>query len=146
MQKKLIQWIVLSQQPFTIIEEISFQNFVDTLYPAIKLPSANTIKNHIINIYDSEIKKIKEVIQNIPGKISYTIDIWTSPSAKSFLAITAHFMDKEWKLQSILLDFVQIWGSHTGENIKNIFVSCLENFGIQTKVSFFLKIIWFNKI
>src|SRR5271163_3221779 len=109
MQKKLIQWIVLSQQPFIIVKEISFQNFVDTLYLAIKLPSANIIKNHIINIYDSEIKKIKEIMQNISGKISYTIDIWTSSSAKSFLAITAHFMNKEWKLQSILLDFVQIW-------------------------------------
>ena len=80
-------------------------------------------------------------MQNILGKISYTIDIWTSPLAKSFLAITAHFMDKEWKLQSILLDFVQIWGPHTGENIKNIFISCLENFKIQIKISFFLKTI-----
>ena len=91
------------------MKKIFFQSFVDTLYPAIKLSSANTIKNHIINIYDSEIKKIKEIMQNISGKISYTIDIWTSPSAKSFLVITAHFMDKEWELQSILLDFVQIW-------------------------------------
>jgi len=137
MQKKLIQWIILSQQPFTIVEEISFQNFVNTLYPAIKFPSANTIKNHIINIYGSKIEKIKEIMQNISGKISYTIDIWTSPSAKSFLAITAHFINKEWELQLIFLDFVQIWGPHTGENIKKIFVSCLENFGIQTKVSFF---------
>ena len=76
-------------------------------------------------------------MQNISEKILYTIDIWISPVAKSFLAITAHFMDKEWELQSILLDFVQIWGSHTGENIKNIFVSCLENFEIQIKISFF---------
>ena len=108
MQKKLIQWIVLSQQPFTIVKEISFQNFVNTLYPAIKLPSANTIKNHIINIYNSEIKKIKEIMQNISEKILYTIDIWISSAAKSFLTITAYFIDKEWKLQSILFDFVQI--------------------------------------
>ena len=65
MQKKLIQWIVLSQQPFMIVEEISFQNFVNTLYLTIKLSSANTIKNHIINIYVSKIKKIKEIMQNI---------------------------------------------------------------------------------
>ena len=43
MQKKLIQWIVLSQQPFTIIEEVSFQNFIKTFYSAVKLPTANTI-------------------------------------------------------------------------------------------------------
>src|SRR5271155_4003628 len=100
MQKKLIQWIVFSQQPSMIVEKIFFQNFVDILYLAIKLPFANTIKNHIINIYDSEIKKIKEIMQNISGKILYTIDIWISPSAKSFLAITIHFIDKEWELQS----------------------------------------------
>jgi hypothetical protein len=137
MQKKLIQWIVLSQQPFTIIEEPSFHSFVKVLHPTTKLPTANTVKKYIMDFYTIEIQRVKEILQSVPGKISFTIDIWTSPSMKSFLAITAHFINVEWELQSIILDFIQIWGSHTGENIKKIFVTCLESYGIQTKVSFF---------
>jgi hypothetical protein len=57
---------------------------------------------------------------------------------KAFLVITAHFIDTEWKLQNIILDFVQIWDPHTGENIKEAFVSSLEKFAVQEKVSLFL--------
>lgn len=135
MQKKLIQWIVTSQQPFTVIEESDFLEFIKTFLPTAKLPTANTIKNNIIEHYDTELKKIKEILQNIPGQISYTTDIWTSVSMKAFMSITAHFIDKEWKMQSIILDFVQILGTHGGEEIQKIFIKCLENFAIQTKVS-----------
>jgi hypothetical protein len=86
----------------------------------------------------SEQKKIQKILQEIPGRISFTTDIWTSVSIKAFLVITVHFIDIEWKLQSIILDFVQIWGSHTGENIQAIFISSLKKFMIQTKVSMFL--------
>ena len=44
MQKKLIEWIIASQQPFTIVEEATFQEFIKTFSPSAKLPSANTIK------------------------------------------------------------------------------------------------------
>jgi hypothetical protein len=138
MKKKLLRWIVISQQPFTVVEEITFQEFIKTFYPEAKLPTANTIKNNIMECYENETKKIQEILQNISGQISYTIDIWTSVSMKAFLAITAHFIDEEWKLQTIVIDFIQIWGSHSGENIKEIFITCLKNFGIQTKVSYYL--------
>ena len=141
MQKKLIQWIVLSQQPFTIVEETSFLNFLQALYPRIKLPVANTIKNHLINYHKNGIEIIQEILQNLPGKISFTTDLWTSPSAKNFMAITAHFINDKWELESLVLDFAQIWGKHSGDNIKNIFTSCLESFKIQTKVNFSLNII-----
>jgi hypothetical protein len=108
MQKKLIQWIVLSQQSFTIVEETSFLNFLQALYPRIKLPVANTIKNHLINYHKNGIEIIQEILQNLPGKISFTTDLWTSPSAKNFMAITAHFINDKWELESLVLDFAQI--------------------------------------
>ena len=54
---------------------------------------------------------------------------------KAFLAITAHFIDKNWKMQDITIDFVQLWGIHSSENIKEAFLSCLNKFMIQTKVN-----------
>jgi hypothetical protein len=144
MKKRLIQWIILDQQPFTIVEKVSFQNFLQTLYPKIKLPTANTIKNQVLGYHESGIKVIQEILQNVPGKISFTTDIWTSVAMKSFLTITAYFINKEWELETLVLDFVQIWGAHTGENLKNIFISCLENFKIQTKVNFILFIYLIN--
>ena len=90
-----------------------------------------------MDCYSSEIKKIREILQNFPGQILYTIDIWTSISAKTFVVITVHFINKEQKLQSIIVDFIQIWDKHSEENIKKIFILFLQDFEIQTKVNFF---------
>ena len=138
MKKKLVQWIVVNQHPFTIVNEPAFLEFIKTFSPDAKIPSPTFIKKYIMEFYFSEQKKIQEILQEIPGRISFTTDIWTSVSMKAFLVITAHFIDTEWKLQSIIFDFVQIWDSHTGENIKEAFVSSLEKFAIQEKVSLFL--------
>ena len=112
MLKSLIKWIVINQHPFTIVEEPNFINFVHTLYPDAMLVSADTVKRKIIDLYKTNISKIQEVFKNIPGKISFTIDIWTSPSNKSFLSLTAHYIDKNWELKNVLVDFIQIFGKN----------------------------------
>ena len=135
MRNKLIEWIITSQQPFTVVEEPSFLDFVHSLHPSALIPSADTIKRNIFNLYETKIVKVKDFFQKVPGKISFTTDIWTSPSNKAFLSLTAHFINTEWKLQNIIVDFIQIYGSHTGENIKNTFVLGLENLSIENKVN-----------
>ena len=63
-----------------------------------------------MDLYTVNIDKMQESFQDILGKISFTLDVWTSPSTKSFLAITAHYIDKDWKLRNVLVDFIQIFG------------------------------------
>jgi hypothetical protein len=90
-----------------------------------------------MDVYEINSKSIQVILQELPGKISFTIDTWTSPSTKSFLSITAHFIDINWKLQNTLIDFIQINDSHSGENIKDTFVLALENLSIENKVNFY---------
>ena len=136
MKNKLTRWIIVSQQPFTVVEEPNFIEFVHSLRPTALIPSADTVKRDISKLYETNIKKLRNFFQQIPGRISFTTDIWTSQSAKSFLSLTAHFINKKWKLQNVIVDFIQIYGSHTGENIKNTFVSGLESASIGDKVIF----------
>jgi hypothetical protein len=44
MKKKLVQWIVIDQHPFMIINEPAFLEFIQTLTPTVKIPSASNIK------------------------------------------------------------------------------------------------------
>ena len=134
MKAELIRWIVINQHPFTIVEESNFINFVYSLYPTAIISSSDIIKNYIMNSYEINKEKIQSFLQNLSEKILFITDIWTSPSAKSFLSLTAHFINKKWELQNVIIDFIQIHDSHTGENIKNVFVSCLDNLSIQNKV------------
>jgi len=72
------------------------------------------------------------------GKISFTIDIWTSPNVISFLGITGHWIDSNWQLQTLTLDFVKLEGPHSGENIAEVFINCIQELGVTTKVREFL--------
>ncbi|GBC07730.1 hypothetical protein RclHR1_07660006 [Rhizophagus clarus] len=134
MKNNLYKWIINNQHSFTVVEEPEFIILIQSLCPTAELISADTVKRSIMDLYISNKDQIQELLMEIPGKISFTTDIWTSPSTKAFLAITAHYVDKNWKLQNLLIDFVQIFGQHTGENIKNTFVSALQNLSIHTKV------------
>ena len=110
MLKGLVEWIIINQRPFTIVEEPKFIDYIHTLNPDAILISADTIKRKIMDLYTVNIDKMQESFQDILGKISFTLDVWTSPSTKSFLAIIAHYIDKDWKLRNVLVDFIQIFG------------------------------------
>jgi len=105
--------------------------------------SADTIKRYIINSYETARINMQNILKNLSSKISFITDILTSPNTKSFLSLTAHFINENWELQNVLVDFIQIHGSHTGENIKNTFVSGLNNLSIQNKVYLYFYIYFF---
>ena len=74
-------------------------------------------------------------MQEIPGGIAVTTDIWTNDTGdKSFMAVTIHYLNVSWKLQNILLDFVSMKGSHTGAAISNAMETCLHEMGIISKL------------
>ena len=52
----------------------------------------------------------------------------------SFLGITYHYIDSDWKLKDILVDFICLEGSHSGENLANSFIQYLQK-KILTKVN-----------
>ncbi|CAI2197997.1 3499_t:CDS:1, partial [Funneliformis geosporum] len=47
--------------------------------------------------------------------------------------ITIHWISKDWKLQNNLLDFINLYGSYSDENLCNVFVKSCNEFGILAK-------------
>ena len=64
------------------------------------------------------------------------MDAWTSLNGYGFLAITVHWISDDWKLCNSLLDFIKLFGPHSGENMCAAFVKSCDNFGILEKVYF----------
>ncbi len=72
-------------------------------------------------------------VQKLESRISITTDVWTSPSQQPFVGVTGHFIDNNWDLKNILLDFFKIEGPHTGENLCSALYKSLEDLDIQNK-------------
>jgi hypothetical protein len=47
------------------------------------------------------------------GRISITIDAWSATNFKEFIAVTGHWINKDWKQKSQLLDIVYVVVSYT---------------------------------
>ncbi|GES72744.1 zinc finger BED domain-containing protein RICESLEEPER 2-like [Rhizophagus clarus] len=102
----VIIWIISNQQPFSIV----------------------------INEFDSHRKNVIYDLQKIPGKVSFTADIWTSTlSSEAYLGLTIHYIDQNWVLQHFLLDITSFKTHHTGINMATEITKVLHEFKLVGK-------------
>lgn len=76
---------------------------------ALDFPCTKTMKNLLLNEFDSTVTKIESLLSECKYKISIMIDGWTNRRMHGFLAVQVRFVttqDRNVKLQSILLDLV----------------------------------------
>src|SRR5260364_74990 len=132
-RKDVADMVVLDELSFQFVEGWGFRKLIRGLLPDF-IVSADSIKRDIMNTYNKRKSLIKNILQNVEGKISLTCDCWTSLQQLGYLAITAHFFDKEWNLISIILSFVLIPYPHTGINIANCIKAEVDGWSITTKV------------
>ena len=63
-----------------------------------------------------------------------TTDSWTSVTTESYLAVTAHFFNKEFRLESCLLVCFKFGQKHTAENLKDKLLHIRSVWDIQEKI------------
>lgn len=129
-RKALVEWIIMSSQPFSECEQEYFLKMIKTLNPAAVTISDQTVKRDIMKLFSERVEVIKLMLSKVPGKLSFTIDAWTSKNVIAFMAIRAHWISDDWTYQSIIVDFSYIEGKHSGQNLCKIFVDCLKRFDI----------------
>ncbi|CAG7718446.1 unnamed protein product [Allacma fusca] len=78
--------------------------------------------------------KIMDNIQSAPGKISITVDCWSTRNSKSFQGILASFTSKDWTYEQVVLDMDIIQGSHSGKNPATSILGVLDEFKITSKI------------
>ncbi|XP_073691495.1 E3 SUMO-protein ligase ZBED1-like [Garra rufa] len=80
--------------------------------------------------YEGLKEKVSELIQHSEA-LSLTTDMWTSLRMESYMTVTAHFIDGDWKAQSLVLETKQIEEAHTGINIAARLSEVADTFRIQ---------------
>jgi len=133
-RESLVEWITIRDLPFSEVNAPSFRRMVCALNPDAKVPSADTVRRDIDKRLYDEKGRIRVMLQDAPGRLSFAIDAWTSPTMQAFLGITVHWIDADWRMHSLLLDMATLTGRHTGENLCTTFRAVCHDFGVMTKV------------
>jgi len=130
----LLWFIIEDFQAYQLVEEPSFVGFVHKLNPRYQIPNRKRISEDIKAKAEKIKEAIKEELQKSASKICLTTDTWTSSAIESYMAITAHFLSKDWKTNHLVIAFPQMTESHTAENLKQKLLEVLHEYAISTKV------------
>ena len=63
-----------------------------------------------------------------------TSDLWTFVTSEEYICFMAHYVDENWELKNIILNFCHMLPPHTGTLLSEKILSLLEEWGIEKKV------------
>ncbi|KAL0879296.1 hypothetical protein ABMA27_003075 [Loxostege sticticalis] len=124
-------------QTFNLVEEESFQKFARWI-PGYELPSRKHISSvRIPRLYEQKRDEVKKILSDTAiEKICLTVDLWTSKANESYIAITGHFINNNFKMQSVLLSCEHFSDRHTSANIQDFLSNTAREWNIADKINF----------
>ena len=103
-RKELATAIIMHEYPLSIVDHAYFRRFLSSLQPLFQVPCRNTIKKEIFKVYEFERSITTKLLDSLQSRVAITSDMWTSGNQKKgYMAITAHYIDESWNLQSRIL-------------------------------------------
>ena len=121
---------VLAELPLAFIECMAWKRFCEkcNLY---KPHSRRTSTRDIVEMYLARKAALKEWLFANNRRVSLTTDIWTAHcTSASYMVITVHFVDAEWRLRKLILGFKYIT-DHKSKTISRVLLECLADWGIE---------------
>ena len=135
------RYTVACSLPFAHIEQPAFRDFVRYICPAADdfLPrSGDTIKKDLQRAYDNKKEFVKNALQNALSSIHIVPDNWTSPNCFGIIGFTVQFVSEDHGLQSLVVGIKELEGQHSGENMAEAIMEFIREYGIASKVGYFM--------
>lgn len=108
--------IAYGMRPFSIVEDPSVRRLLRRMDPKYTVPSRTHFSTKVVpKIYEETKATVKQTLQETES-IAITTDGWTSRSTKSYITITAHGINNDWKMENVVLQTRPIYESHTGRS------------------------------
>ncbi|CAI9113960.1 OLC1v1037522C1 [Oldenlandia corymbosa var. corymbosa] len=130
---EMAKMIIQHDYPLHMVEQSGFQGFARALNPQYNLVNMNTLQNHIVRIYSREKQNLLNILRGIQGRVSLGLDLWTSDQATSYVIITGHFVDFQWKLQRRILSVITLLNDSEFA-LKDAINACLKDWCLESKL------------
>jgi hypothetical protein len=135
--------LIFYLQAFYLVERSSFRQLLKFCWPSISerdILHRHTLRVEILRRADVAEEMVCDNLKNIPSKVSFTFDAWTSAPGDPYLSLTAHYIDapanrpNAWELKCDQLIFQEIDRRHTGKNMGEILGRTLSRYDLHGKV------------
>ncbi|KAL5705581.1 cellulase [Ranunculus cassubicifolius] len=126
--KSIVEFIVIDEQPFCVVEKLGFRRMFEICVPALHVPFRRSIVREFWKYYDQEKTALMRDLRKY--RVSFTTDTWTSVQNINYMVLTAHFVDDEWVMHKRILNFCTI-PSHQGKEIGKLIEQCLIEWKVE---------------
>ncbi|KAG7405007.1 hypothetical protein Forpe1208_v015507 [Fusarium oxysporum f. sp. rapae] len=120
-QQKLVNWIINSNQSFSIINDQDLRDIFNYLNPSVEITKANITDETVRAIAEREftnnMERVKDALRKSPGQIHIQYDGWKSGNRHALYGITCVFRDSNNRPQKCVLGLSELIERHIGENI-----------------------------
>lgn len=135
-QLLLLNWLTYYNLPFNLVNSERFRRILLYNNPSLQdrqIPTSKTVINLLVSEYKRALEPVRKLLQSARSMVHFTFDGWTSQQNASFLGINAHFIDRDWKQQRMLLVLSALKRRHTGEALANEVADTIYIFELQEK-------------
>jgi zinc finger BED domain-containing protein 1 (E3 SUMO-protein ligase ZBED1) len=130
----LLKMIAGDLQPFSVVEDSGFREFVTALDPSFAIPSRQMLTRDLLPAkYNQAVESVKKTLMTVEA-VSLTTDSWTSICTENYIAVTAHYVTADFTLGSCLLECIKYTERYTGGNLAAELRRVVSEWGLDKKV------------
>ncbi|POV97509.1 hypothetical protein PSTT_15007 [Puccinia striiformis] len=122
LKKAIAYFIADADLCFSIVTHDSFWDLLGLLNPAIRNGEMTfgrkTIALEVHHLYGAHSEYLKKFFKSLKH-VAFTLDAWTSPNTKAFMAITAHAISSTWQMIDVVVAMPVVHVSITADNASN---------------------------
>jgi hypothetical protein len=134
LEQNILRWVVTDDVAFTTIESPAFQKIFRDL-PDAPLPfSSRTAVRRIDSDFDRCRTELIDELAQTCSTIALSLDVWTSKNHKAILGIIGHWVSPDFEYQERVLEFSELEGFHSGENMAESLQRMLVELRIEEKL------------
>ncbi|XP_013610927.1 PREDICTED: zinc finger BED domain-containing protein RICESLEEPER 3-like [Brassica oleracea var. oleracea] len=126
--------IVEHNLPYQFVEYRRVRDALSYVNSSIEFWCRNTAVTDVLRIFEKEKANLRKVLSEVPGRISFTTDLWRVITVEGYLCLTAHYLDANGKLHAKIVEFCAFPPPHTGASIAMKLMEILKEWGLEKKV------------
>ena len=125
--------ICVHEYSFRMVEHKWFNILMKCLNPNYQPIGRKAIRAECMRVFKKERELLQVALKDVDF-ISLTTDLWTSNQTISYMCVVAHFIDKDWKMQTRVLSFIDLDPPHSGHVISDAIYECVTEWKIEKKI------------
>ncbi|CAI5501905.1 unnamed protein product [Closterium sp. Naga37s-1] len=139
LRQAIAKLVVTCDLPFRIVEAEAFRELLILLNHNCAqknfIPSRWTVSRDTV-VYaaaalQSAIAEMLAKEGELGCRVSFTIDMWTAPNNRAWLVVTGHWVDENFQLRTMVFEFREIHGRHTGKQMARVVEETVVHWGLE---------------